>query len=202
MKKTEHVPSTGRPSKTVLIPTDPPPQNCPQNSSLYCRRLLHLSRPGTSALSSSQHKLPASLPPPRENPHITVWSSPYVPPPFLGLCPPSTSSSSCYTVVAPTSLQTLTHTYTQRAIRVSDERAAISTVDSTCRPCYFDLVHIEVLLLLSCLQHGVEYNMSNKSECFLFFFLLLLKVSIPDRRLRFLFDVHFFVDYYYFLFCF
>lgn len=74
MKKTEHVPSTGRPSSRGRRPANPPelPSNPPIILSETCI-LLHLSSPGTSASSFINPAASVSLlyPPPPHPPRET-----------------------------------------------------------------------------------------------------------------------------------
>lgn len=161
MKKTEHVPSTGRPSSRGWPPPPMPPE-LPSNTPFpsYCRRLSysHLWSPGTSASSfihSTASKLPPPAPPPRET---HVWSFPFFCFPFAA----SSCSSRCWAQSE--------HSHSG-AVRVS-QRAAVCTVDSYYRPCScYALVHVEVLVLLSCLQNPARCRISwnvNKPECFVF----------------------------------
>lgn len=141
MKKTEHVPSTGRPSSREGEPTScdrpSPPQELPSNppppssssppSSSFCQRLphpLHQSPPGTSASSFNN---PAASEPlscfTQRNAHtrscvlvsiFTSLSSHLFPPPSP-LAPSSCSSCCWVTVRAPIILLNLPniHTHTQ-----------------------------------------------------------------------------------------
>lgn len=106
MKKTEHVPSTGRPSRPIA------PQNCP-----------HCSPPHHQTLEAPWHQWVPPPPPPTyihlllthrwppapqpAHTHLYVCSSPYLPP-----LTPSPPCSSCCQVVVTARSERDTHTHT------------------------------------------------------------------------------------------
>lgn len=161
--------STCHPQEDLLVGASTPrspPRTALKSPPSYCRRLLHLSCPGTSA-SSSINLASCFTPPPRES-RTLMCDSFYIYLLFFWFFFASSSPCfSCCRVTAPTSLQTFTYRGPSGCLR--GQRLAL---DSYCRPCYFNLVHIEVLVLLSCptkTLQGVEYEMSINLNVFFFF---------------------------------
>lgn len=147
MKKTEHVPSTGRPSSRDQRPAISPRTALKPPLSYY-RRLLHLPCLGTSASPSYQPKLLSAscfTPAPRET-HTLMCGSFCIYLPFLFTL--SSLCSSCCRVTAPNSLQTLTYRGPSGYLR--GQQLALWTLTAGNAP--LNLVHIEVLVLLSCLK--------------------------------------------------
>lgn len=137
MKKTEHVPSTGRPSRRGPAPCECP-QNCPQISLIILSETplpLHLSTPGTSASSSiNPHPLlnpcqPPALPlhHPEKHTRLCVVVSIFTSFSFASSSP----CCSCCRVAAPATLQTFTHRGPSGYLR--GQRSALWTYY---RPCY------------------------------------------------------------------
>lgn len=144
MKKTDHVPSTGRPSRRSHCPTTSP-RTVFKTPPSYCQRILFLSYLGTSASSINLISLSTScFMSSRETftrlcVTVSLFSSL-----FCYSCPPSHAAPALGWQHSPVRVQTLTH----RGPSGCFAKAAISTVDSS-RPCYFKLLHIKVLILLS-----------------------------------------------------
>lgn len=138
------MPSTGRPSNRLpgprLLPPAPPPLALPREN-----RPCHTVGGSLCVVLLPTYTSCFSPPPP--TPPTTAWRvlsacvPPTIPPP-PPLAPPPRPAVRWPR--PPTSKQT--HTHTRRGPSGCLRRGQqLSTVDSTCRPCYVDLVHIEVL---------------------------------------------------------
>lgn len=144
MKKTEHMPSTGRPSSRGPCPAISPrtaiklPPSC-------CRRLLHLSCSGYFCIT--RYHSPALLLLPEKCTRRCVVVSIFTT--FLLYSPPLDPAPPAVGWQHPLDSKN------KGASRVC-ERAAVSTVGSYCRPHYFHSVHIEVLVLLSRIQNSCK----------------------------------------------
>lgn len=138
-KKTEHVPSTGRPSRRRRRPAIAP-RTALKTPPSYCRRLLHLlciilfTRPTASEAPSA-----SCSPPPRpEKHHVYVWCfRSYLL--FMRLLLLLLLLQGDDDITRhPADIPNI-HTHTQRAVRVC-ERAAVSSVDSYYRPRYVIII--------------------------------------------------------------